>query len=145
MLRTMREAAEELRAAHAEVERLTSEVSRLRDELEATRRNARRQGPANGGEALLMAEKQREPLDLLLTGVVMPGMNGRELSERLRTPPGDECAVHFRYTEDMVVRRGIMDEVMHSIGKPYSLQALAEKVRRVLDTDPVRRGPQPDQ
>jgi len=93
---------------------------------------------ANGGEAILLAEKRSEPIDLLLTDVVMPGMNGRELAERLQqSHPEAQVLFTSGYTEDVIVRRGVMDEVMHYIGKPYTMQALAEKVRRVLDAKPA--------
>lgn len=66
-------------------------------------------------------------------------MNGRELSERLqRYHPEMQVLFTSGYTEDMVVRHGVMDEVMHYLGKPYTLQALAVKVRRVLDAKPTR-------
>ncbi len=89
---------------------------------------------ANGGEAFLMAEKRREPIDLLLTDVVMPGMNGRELAERLQKEH-PEMRVLFTsgYTEDMIVRHGVIDEVVRYLAKPFSMQALALQVRRVLD------------
>ena len=81
-----------------------------------------------------MAEKRTEPIHLLLTDVVMPGMNGRELAERLQTiHPEMRILFTSGYTEDLVVRHGVMDRVMHFIGKPYSIQTLAVKVRRVLD------------
>jgi PAS domain S-box-containing protein len=89
----------------------------------------------NAGEALLMAEQHRETIDLLFTDVVMPGMNGRALSERLQKfHPEMRVLFASGYTEDTIVRHGVMDEAMHYIGKPYSLQALSVKVRRVLDS-----------
>ncbi|HSA02459.1 MAG TPA: response regulator, partial [Candidatus Paceibacterota bacterium] len=93
---------------------------------------------ANGDEAILIAEKRGEPVGLLLTDVVMPGMNGRELAERLqKCHPKIQVLFTSGYTEDMIVRRGVKDEVMHYIGKPYSMQTLAEKVRLVLDAKPA--------
>ncbi|MBP7371931.1 MAG: PAS domain S-box protein [Opitutaceae bacterium] len=93
----------------------------------------------NGGEAFLLAEKRTEPIDLLLTDVVMPGMSGRELAERLQ-PLHPETAVLFTsgYTEDMVVLRGVMEENLHFIGKPYTIPAIVRKVRQVLDARPPR-------
>ncbi len=89
---------------------------------------------ANGGEALLLAEKRSESIDLLLTDVVMPGMNGRELTERLqKCHPEIQVLFTSGYTEDMILHHRVMDEVAHYIAKPYSVQALAVKVRRVLD------------
>ena len=65
-------------------------------------------------------------------------MNGRELAERLQqSHPEAQVLFTSGYTEDVIVRRGVMDEVMHYIGKPYTMQALAEKVRRVLDAKPA--------
>lgn len=88
----------------------------------------------SGGEAILMAEKSGDPVNLLLTDVVMPGMNGRELAERLQKQhPEIQVLFTSGYMEDRVVRRGLMDEVMHFIGKPFSMQTLALKIRRVLD------------
>ncbi|HMA93835.1 MAG TPA: PAS domain S-box protein, partial [Polyangiaceae bacterium] len=90
---------------------------------------------ANGGEALLIAEQHRSSIALLLTDVVMPGMNGRDLSERLKmVHPEMRVLFTSGYTEDTIVRHGVMNETMHYIGKPYSLQSLAVKVRGVLDS-----------
>lgn len=58
----------------------------------------------------------------------------RELAGRLwKCHPETRVLFTSGYTEDMIVRHGVVDSVMHYIGKPYSLQALALKVRRVLD------------
>ncbi len=99
---------------------------------------------ANGGEALLLAERRAEPIHLLLTDVVMPGMNGRELSERLLAIRPD-LAVLFAsgYTEDTIVHHGVLAENLHFIAKPYTLQALAQKVRQVLDAHPKLPGAEP--
>jgi len=69
----------------------------------------------------------------------MPGMSGRELAERLQ-PLHPETAVLFTsgYTEDMVVLRGVMEENLHFIGKPYTIPAIVRKVRQVLDARPPR-------
>ncbi len=89
----------------------------------------------NGGEALVCAEECKEPIGLLFTDVVLPGMNGRELAERLR-PIHPETAVLFAsgYTEDTILRAGVMSDQFAFVSKPYSLQAVARKVREVLDT-----------
>ena len=90
---------------------------------------------ANGGEALLIAEQHREVIDLLFTDVVMPGMNGRDLSERLqKSHPEMRVLFASGYTENTIAHHKVMDESMTYIGKPYSLQALSVKVRRVLDS-----------
>jgi two-component system cell cycle sensor histidine kinase/response regulator CckA len=88
----------------------------------------------NGDEALALAIKSEERIDLLLTDVVMPGMSGSELAKRLvlRHP---ETKVLFTsgYTDDAIVHHGVLDEGVLFIGKPYSPEGLARKVREVLD------------
>lgn len=88
----------------------------------------------NGVEALAYAERHGDAIDLLLTDVVMPGMNGRELAERVRRIH-PETGVLFAsgYTEDTILRAGVMSDRFHFISKPYSLQDIARKVRAVLD------------
>ena len=92
---------------------------------------------ANGDDALTLAAQHPERIDLLLTDVVMPGMNGRELSERLlQFRP--ELAVLFAsgYTEDTILRHGVRGGTPHLLAKPFTLHALAHKVRQVLDLEP---------
>jgi two-component system, cell cycle sensor histidine kinase and response regulator CckA len=88
---------------------------------------------SNGGEALLLTEKHRKPIDLLMTDVVMPGMNGRELAERLvRIQPGMKVLFTSGYTENVIFHHDIVDNNLNFIGKPYSMQALALKIREIL-------------
>ncbi len=92
---------------------------------------------SNGGEALLLAEKHAGRIDLLMTDVVMPRMNGRELAERLRRlKPDLKVLFTSGYTEDVIVHHGIVTQELSFIGKPYSLHALATKLREVLDPKP---------
>jgi len=64
----------------------------------------------------------------------MPQMNGRQLAERLVTArPGLKCLYMSGYTADVIAHRGILDEGVRFIAKPFSLQVLSEKVREALD------------
>jgi signal transduction histidine kinase len=86
-------------------------------------------------EAMSLAERHPGPIHLLVTDVVMPGMNGRELKERLyASRPGLKCVFVSGYTANMVAHRGILDEGVHFLQKPFPVKALAEKVREVLDS-----------
>ncbi|MBF8258250.1 MAG: PAS/PAC sensor hybrid histidine kinase [Actinobacteria bacterium] len=87
----------------------------------------------NGDTAIALAMKYGERIDLLLTDVVMPGMSGREVANRL-TQIHPETRVLFTsgYTDDAIVHHGVLDEGVSFIGKPYTPSALARKVREVL-------------
>jgi PAS domain S-box-containing protein len=87
----------------------------------------------NGVEALQMLETDRGPVDLLLTDVVMPAMGGRELAEHVRERfPATRILFTSGYAENAIVHQGVLAEGVDFIAKPYSLQALTEKVRDVL-------------
>ena len=88
---------------------------------------------SNGAEAIGVAQKYGDRIDLLLTDVVMPGMNGDELARQL-VLHHPEMKVLFTsgYTDDVISRHGILDEGVSFIGKPYTPLALARKVREVL-------------
>lgn len=89
---------------------------------------------SDGGQAFMQAESYQGPIHLLLTDVVMPGVNGRQLAERLaRIHPDMRVLFTSGYTEDIIAHHGIVDEGLHFIAKPYSLQGLAKKIRAVLD------------
>ncbi len=87
-----------------------------------------------GGNALALVDKQHRPIDMLLTDIVMPNMNGRELSEKLvARMPNLKVLFTSGYTEAVIEHHGVLDEGLNFIGKPYTPQALAKKVREVLD------------
>lgn len=88
----------------------------------------------NGEEALKFAAEEGRTIDLLITDVIMPGMNGRELAQRLAAIcPKMKILFASGYAEDVVVHRGLVDEQVNFIAKPYSMQALAAKIRQVLE------------
>ena len=88
----------------------------------------------NGRQALAMLEDHRGPLHLLLTDVVMPEMNGRELFDRVsRLYPDVRVLYMSGYADDVITARGLMDEDPNFVQKPFSVRTLSEKVREVLD------------
>jgi two-component system, cell cycle sensor histidine kinase and response regulator CckA len=88
----------------------------------------------HGQEALLVAEQHHGPIHLMLSDVVMPQMSGRELAEQL-TPIRREMKVLYMsgYTDDAIVHHGVLDEGMAFIEKPFTPNALARKLREVLN------------
>ncbi|MBI5905918.1 MAG: PAS domain S-box protein [Deltaproteobacteria bacterium] len=88
----------------------------------------------NGAEAIALAREFGGRIDLLLTDVVMPGMNGGELATHLVIlHPEAKVLFTSGYTDDAIVQHGVLDDGVFFIGKPYTPTALAKKVRDVLD------------
>ncbi|MFC1642043.1 PAS domain S-box protein [Myxococcota bacterium] len=88
---------------------------------------------SNGQEAFSQAEEWGLNISLLLTDVVMPGMTGRELSDRLRSMhPSLKVLFSSGYTKNVMVQHGVLNGQVNFIAKPYTIQELAEKVRCVL-------------
>jgi two-component system cell cycle sensor histidine kinase/response regulator CckA len=88
---------------------------------------------SNGTQAIQLAEIYTQPIHLLLTDVVMPRMNGKELSERIKAIH-PEIGILFMsgYTDDIIANHGILEENISFIGKPFSPATLAVKVREVI-------------
>jgi CheY-like chemotaxis protein len=84
-------------------------------------------------EAIDIADAHRENIQLLITDVVMPEMNGRELAELLRPRiPGLKFLFMSGYTSSVIAAHGVLDEGINFIHKPFSQKNLAEKVYDVL-------------
>ncbi|MCP5515354.1 MAG: PocR ligand-binding domain-containing protein [Spirochaetales bacterium] len=86
-------------------------------------------------EALILAEKYAGEINLLITDVIMPGINGRDLSEKiLALSPDMKCLFISGYTADVIASQGILNEGIQFIQKPFSMNDLSNKIRVVLES-----------
>ncbi len=86
------------------------------------------------GEAIRLAEGHLGEIHLLMTDVVMPEMNGRQLARKLLSLyPGIKRLFMSGYTADIIAHHGVLDEGVHFIQKPFTFDVLTTKVREVLD------------
>ena len=91
----------------------------------------------HAAEAMLLSESHSGPIDLLLTDVVMPQMSGPELAKRLATTwPKMKVLCMSGYTDDSIVRHGVLASGVAFLQKPITPDLLATKVREVLDGSP---------
>lgn len=92
---------------------------------------------ASGPEALALSADSRAVVDAVLTDVIMPGMNGREVVERLLAArPGLPYLFMSGYTDDEVLRRGVLQGDSPFLQKPFTADQLARKIREVIDERP---------
>jgi CheY-like chemotaxis protein len=88
---------------------------------------------ADGHEALDVL-RERPGIDLVITDVVMPGMNGRELAEEIdKSYPGKVILFISGYTDDSVIQHGVSERRINFLHKPFSKTELHRKVRELLD------------
>jgi CheY-like chemotaxis protein len=96
---------------------------------------------AGGVEAVKRCREHAGPIHLLLTDVVMPVMNGREVADRVRgLVPGVKTLFMSGYTDDSVLQHRILDEGVAFLSKPLSHEALGRQVREVLGARPPHGG-----
>jgi CheY-like chemotaxis protein len=89
---------------------------------------------ANPDEALAIIRDFKGQIDLMVTDVVMPGMSGRQLAERLaKILPDLKVLFVSGYTDDAIVHHGFLDPGTAFLQKPFTPQALARKVREVIE------------
>ncbi len=75
-----------------------------------------------------------DPVDLLITDVVMPGLTGRDLAHRVQAiRPGTPCLFMSGYPADVIADHGVVEEGIELLQKPFTVRELAEKVREILD------------
>ena len=87
---------------------------------------------ATPGEAIRLAEEQAVKIHLLITDVVMPEMNCRDLADKLLVfYPELKCLFMSGYTANVITHHSVLDEGVNFIQKPFSIMALGDKVRRL--------------
>jgi len=88
----------------------------------------------DGNEALLLCKARKEPIHLILTDVVMPGISGRQLVDQLKEVHQDIKSLYMSgYTDNAIVHHGVLRKGMNFIQKPFTIDELMNKVRKVLD------------
>ena len=87
-------------------------------------------------DAIRISWEHAGDIDLLITDVVMPEMNGRELEQRiLENNPNIKCLFASGYTANVITNNGVLDTDVQFIPKPYFIQQLALKVRQCIDNN----------
>ena len=88
-------------------------------------------------ECIRTLANRHSAIDLLITDVIMPEMNGRDLYERLAvTHPGLKLLYMSGYADNIISVHGVLADGVHFIQKPFSVETLSSKVREVLDNSP---------
>jgi CheY-like chemotaxis protein len=89
---------------------------------------------AGGDEALSIYKQHQGRIDLIIADVVMPKMSGPELAQNLETLCPDIKVLYLSgYTDDAILRHGLLDREIAFLQKPFTAEALTRKVREVLD------------
>ena len=93
---------------------------------------------ANGEEVLKVVREYGQKIHLLVTDVVMPGMSGREVADRLLLRYPEMKVLYISgYTDTAIVHQGILEQGTTLLLKPFKPDTLAQKIREVLDRSPA--------
>ncbi|MEK6775405.1 MAG: PAS domain S-box protein [bacterium] len=96
-------------------------------------------GASSGAEAMQILDTFAGEIDLLLTDVIMPGMNGKELAEAFRSMhPGAKVIFMSGYTAETIDRHGVFPPGVTLVQKPLTMKKLADKIREILDQRTIR-------
>ena len=88
----------------------------------------------HGAEALVICDEHKEPIHMLMTDVIMPEMNGRELAQRVLVQRPEMKILYISgYTDNAILRHGVLEPGTNFLQKPFAPNALVRKVRTVLD------------
>jgi DNA-binding NtrC family response regulator len=91
------------------------------------------------GEAIAFASEYSQEIHLLITDVIMPEMNGREMAKKiLPFYPNLTCLFMSGHTADVIAHHGVLTEGVNFIQKPFNKESLAEKIRQALDGNPAQ-------
>ncbi len=109
--------------------------------IKLTERQLRKLGyeviACNSPEMALDKIKGIQKLDLLITDVIMPGMSGKDLWEKLRTQlPDLNCLFMSGYTANVITHHGVLDAGIHFISKPFTIKDISLKIREILEGKP---------
>jgi CheY-like chemotaxis protein len=90
---------------------------------------------SNGREALGIAASEEVSFDLLLTDLIMPGLNGLQVADAMRHDhPGLRVLYMSGYAYDVIAKAGVLDPGIEILRKPFLASRLQERVRRALDS-----------
>jgi two-component system cell cycle sensor histidine kinase/response regulator CckA len=88
----------------------------------------------NGEEALSLATSHKDPIDLLLTDVIMPGMNGRALADKVtQLRPETKVLYCSGYAENAIIHHGVLNLQATFLPKPFTATALLQAIREILN------------
>jgi len=89
--------------------------------------------PSSPLDALAICEEADQPIDCVVTDVIMPGMSGRELVEAIRVlRPGIKALYMSGYTSDVIAHHGVLDEGVPFIQKPFDMNAIHKKIQEAM-------------
>jgi CheY-like chemotaxis protein len=88
----------------------------------------------HGSEALVICDEEKEPIHMLMTDLIMPDMNGKQLAERVSAlRPDTKILFMSGYTDNAILHNGVFEPGTNFLQKPFTPSAIIRKVRAVLD------------